>query len=71
MWRDEGIKVWFFSRDRIPDDIVRGLPDPMGWGTPMASFVGGCDYGGKFGAMRMVGVARLALCHGRRAADGL
>lgn len=54
LWTNEGIKVWFFPRNSVPGDIGRGAPDPSGWGVPMANFVGGCDYGAKFGGMRMV-----------------
>lgn len=56
-WTSDGIQVWFFPRTSIPEDIRDGMPEPGGWGRPQANFVGGCDYGAKFGNMRMVCVA--------------
>jgi len=32
------IKVWFFSRDKIPKDILIGQPVPSTWGKPDAFF---------------------------------
>lgn len=26
-----GIKIWYFDRDSVPDDIGRGIPKPDGW----------------------------------------
>jgi hypothetical protein len=40
-WTSEYIAVWFFHRDRIPQDIQSGNPDPVSWGTPTAKFNGG------------------------------
>jgi len=38
-WRSAGIRVWFFARDSIPDDITAGTsPDPSSWGTALADF---------------------------------
>ncbi|KAI1853269.1 hypothetical protein JX266_001975 [Neoarthrinium moseri] len=46
-WEEDGIKIWHWSRDMIPDDIkfAPGLtPDPETWGTPQAIFGGSnCD----------------------------
>ncbi|ESK96457.1 glycoside hydrolase family 16 protein [Moniliophthora roreri MCA 2997] len=36
LWNSEGIKVWFFSRNEIPQDILDGKPNPDGWGQPKA-----------------------------------
>lgn len=37
---NEGIRVWFFPRDRIPANIGtrRNKPDPSTWGTALADF---------------------------------
>ncbi|TDL28915.1 glycoside hydrolase family 16 protein [Rickenella mellea] len=35
-WDDSGIRVFFFPRNSIPDDITAGQPNPSSWGTPMA-----------------------------------
>lgn len=31
-----GIKVWYFQRGSIPEDITVGAPQPQDWPTPMA-----------------------------------
>ncbi|KAH0838482.1 glycoside hydrolase family 16 protein [Lanmaoa asiatica] len=31
-----GIKVWYFQRGSIPNDITAGAPQPQNWPTPMA-----------------------------------
>jgi len=30
-WRDAGIRVWSFSRENIPTDILAGHPTTAGW----------------------------------------
>ncbi|KAF2494793.1 hypothetical protein BU16DRAFT_550608 [Lophium mytilinum] len=38
-WRSAGIRVWFFSRSKIPSDLTIGSsPDPSSWGTALADF---------------------------------
>ena len=32
-WRKEGIRIWFFKRGSIPQDILNGNPTTAGWGT--------------------------------------
>lgn len=44
LWNTDGVTVWFFSRDEIPQDIKDQNPDPTSWGTPAAIFPStGCD----------------------------
>ncbi|EPT03012.1 hypothetical protein FOMPIDRAFT_1028995 [Fomitopsis schrenkii] len=44
LWNTDGVTVWFFSRDEIPQDITSQNPDPTSWGTPTAIFPStGCD----------------------------
>lgn len=43
-WTQGYVKVWFFGRGNIPDDITNDRPDPATWGTPTANFQGQqCD----------------------------
>ena len=55
-WSTQGISVYFFSRNAIPQDITSGSPDPTTWGTPMASFPGGssCDIDSHFKDMSII-----------------
>lgn len=54
-WTEEGIKVWFFSRESIPGDIHSNNPNPDSWGVPMASFPFGGNCGStKFKDLRIV-----------------
>ena len=39
-WTSDHIKIWFFSRDAIPKDIQKGVPDPILWATPQTFFQG-------------------------------
>lgn len=31
-WRTAGIRIWYFSQDSIPQDILNGNPTTSGWG---------------------------------------
>lgn len=37
-WDDSGISVYFFTRDKIPDDIKNGTPLPDTWRKPVANY---------------------------------
>jgi hypothetical protein len=53
-WTGEAIKVWFFPSASIPSDISTGIPDPSGWGSPMAAFAGRCDIDSHFRELQIV-----------------
>ncbi|KAF8335481.1 glycoside hydrolase family 16 protein [Cantharellus anzutake] len=36
MWADDGIRIWFFHRAAIPEDLQENAPQPNNWGTPVA-----------------------------------
>lgn len=37
-WNDDGVSIWFFSRDQIPLDITTEQPNPSSWGPPSAAW---------------------------------
>lgn len=44
VWDDDGIAIYFFRRDSIPDDITAGQPRPDLWGDAAARWpASGCD----------------------------
>lgn len=48
-WNSQGIAIWFFSRNEIPQDIQSGNPDPSTWPTPMALWSADtCDMASNF-----------------------
>ena len=53
-WTSSAIKIWFFPRTKIPDDIPNGVPNPSNWGTPSAWFGGNCDIKAHFQNMQIV-----------------
>ncbi|KAJ5893318.1 Endo-1-3(4)-beta-glucanase [Penicillium taxi] len=53
-WTSAGISIYFFPRSSIPADITAGSPDPTTWGTPAASFAGGCDIDSHFVNLQIV-----------------
>ncbi|KAL8715378.1 MAG: hypothetical protein Q9220_000711 [cf. Caloplaca sp. 1 TL-2023] len=42
-WTSGSINIWFFPRTGVPSDISSSAPNPSGWGTATASFIGGSD----------------------------
>jgi hypothetical protein len=38
LWNEEGIRIWFFARASIPEDITNKNPDPGSWSAPVAFF---------------------------------
>ncbi|KXS99181.1 hypothetical protein AC578_3032 [Pseudocercospora eumusae] len=65
-WRDQGIRVWFFSRDDIPSDIPDDVtnttaPDPSTWGEALADFPSThCDISSHFRNQSII--ANIDLC---------
>ncbi|TVY62767.1 putative endo-1,3(4)-beta-glucanase, partial [Lachnellula suecica] len=53
-WTSEYIKIWFFPRTSIPQDITNGVPNPSSWGTPQSNFQGGCDIDSHFASQNIV-----------------
>lgn len=51
----EGIKIWFFTRTKIPKDIESDTPNPSLWGKPVMSFVPrDCDICSAWKKMKIV-----------------
>jgi len=42
-WGLSEIRVFLFSRDSIPTDLLKKVPEPGGWGIPMATFYIGAE----------------------------
>ncbi|KAI9777736.1 MAG: hypothetical protein M1816_004599 [Peltula sp. TS41687] len=42
-WTSNAVRVWFFSRSRIPSDISLRDPKPETWGDPVLNVQGGCN----------------------------
>ncbi|TFK64097.1 glycoside hydrolase family 16 protein [Pluteus cervinus] len=48
-WTASAIKIWFFPRSQIPQDIYQETPNPSGWGEPDATWsANSCDIGSHF-----------------------
>lgn len=55
LWDDNELSFWMFSRDKIPQDILDGCPDPGSWGTPVANWNNqSCDIQNAFRDMQLV-----------------
>ncbi|KXN87443.1 putative glycosidase C21B10.07, partial [Leucoagaricus sp. SymC.cos] len=37
-WNSDHVRVWFFPRSKIPDDISAKKPNPSSWGQPVAAW---------------------------------
>ncbi|KAH9040485.1 concanavalin A-like lectin/glucanase domain-containing protein [Lactarius pseudohatsudake] len=45
LWDGAGVKMWYFERQSIPQDIHNGQPNPSSWPTPVAFWSSlGCDF---------------------------
>jgi hypothetical protein len=58
-WTSTFIRIYFFSRNAIPADIIAGKPDPSKWGIPAADFdsqYGGCDIDANFPPQTIVSI---------------
>lgn len=60
-WRDQGIRMWQFGRDAVPDDITAKHPDPSSWGQAAADFPNtDCNIGHHFSNQSII--ANIDLC---------
>ncbi|KAK6525584.1 hypothetical protein TWF281_010641 [Arthrobotrys megalospora] len=60
-WRTAGIRMWFFPRDQIPQNIKLRKPEPSGWGTATADFPSTkCDINSHFKNHRLI--INISLC---------
>ncbi|EEY18309.1 mixed-linked glucanase [Verticillium alfalfae VaMs.102] len=54
-WTEDDIKIWHWSRQNIPADIINKRPTPETWGLPSALFGGdSCDTDKHFANMSIV-----------------
>ncbi|KAI4519526.1 hypothetical protein K525DRAFT_258394 [Schizophyllum commune Loenen D] len=50
-----GIKIWFFSRSDVPQDITSGNPDPSSWDSPAAFWATEtCDIASHFYSQQLI-----------------
>lgn len=58
-WLDSNaLRIYWWSRDKVPSDITSGNPDPSTWGTPASQFVSGsgCNVDNYFKKQTIVGL---------------
>jgi hypothetical protein len=54
-WTSSFIKIWFFPRGTIPDDVANSNPQPSAnWGTPRSLFQGQFDLDTHFKDLQLV-----------------
>lgn len=41
-WTSDYIRVWFWVRGRIPQDVLDKTPNPSSWGLPAGNLQGNC-----------------------------
>lgn len=52
-----GIQIWMWNSGSVPGDITSGVPNPPGWGDPVANLGAGCNYWADFFNMQIVSLA--------------
>ena len=60
LWDKDGMKIWFWTRSKVPADIASGGKnlDPSGWGTPSAVYSStACDFNKFFGPQTIIFVS--------------
>ena len=57
----DNITIWFFKRGAIPDDIVSGKPNPLGWSKPEVVFPFGSACKADFFAAQNI-IVNIELC---------
>jgi len=53
-WTSDYIRIWFWSRNDVPEDVKSENPDPSTWGNPQANFHGNCDMDSHFVNQKLV-----------------
>jgi hypothetical protein len=53
-WNSDGINIYFFPRNAIPEDVLGANPNPSAWGKPAAKFAGACDIDKMFAEQQIV-----------------
>ena len=43
LWADDSIKIWFFHRAAIPEDLLENAPKPGSWAPPAVYLGDRCD----------------------------